>query len=139
MILKPDFDSLVQALRKRFGITEGSYRKLFKTSRPQKNERLSDFVWQLQHYLKFWLQKSKLTVDFDALFELIVSQSFYQSLDKSVQMFLRENGKLSLNEMIVEAQNYMDAHLLIEQIHQTLEKQIKMRSLSRKVLVKMAK
>jgi hypothetical protein len=44
---KTDFDSLVQALRKRFGITEGSYRKLFKTSKPQKNERLSDFVWRL--------------------------------------------------------------------------------------------
>jgi len=81
---KTDFDSLVQALRKRFGITEESYRKLFKTSRPQKNERFSDFVRRLQHYLKSWLQKSKLTVDFDGLFELIVSQSFYQSLDKPV-------------------------------------------------------
>jgi len=47
---KIDFDSLVQALRKRFSITEGSYRELFKTSRPQKNERLLDFVWRLQHY-----------------------------------------------------------------------------------------
>jgi len=32
---KTDFDSLVQALRKRFGTTEGRYCKLFKTSRPQ--------------------------------------------------------------------------------------------------------
>ena len=76
---KIDFDSSVQASRKRFGITEGSYRKLFKTPRPQKNERLSDFVWRLQHFLKSWLQKSKLTEDFDGLFELIVSQAFYQS------------------------------------------------------------
>jgi len=76
---KTDFDSLVQALRKRFDITDRSYRKLFKTSRPQKNERLSDFVWRLQQYLKSWLQKSKLTVDFDGLFEVIMSQSFYQS------------------------------------------------------------
>jgi len=67
-------------------------------------------VWPLQHYLKSWLQKSNLTVELDGLFELLVSQSFYQSLDKSVQMFLLENGKLSLNEMIVKAQNYMDAH-----------------------------
>ena len=107
---KTDFDSLVQALRKRFGITEGSYRKLFKTSKPQKNERLSDFVWRLQHYLKSWLVKSKLTVDYDGLFELIVCQTFFQSLDKPVQMFIRENGKLSLNEMVMRAQNYMDAH-----------------------------
>jgi len=39
-----------------------------------------------------------------------VNQPFYQSLDKSVQIFLRENGKLSQNEMIVKAQNNMDAH-----------------------------
>jgi hypothetical protein len=97
-------------LRKRFGITEGSYRKLFKTSKPQKNERLSDFVWRLQYYLKSWLEKSNLTVDYNGLFELIVSQTFFQSLDKPVQMFIRENGKLSLKEMVVRAQNYMDAH-----------------------------
>lgn len=107
---KTDFDSLVQALRKRFGITEGSYRKLFKSSKPLKSERLMDFVWRLKHYLKMWLQKSKFNFDFDGLFELMVSQAFYQSLDKNAQVFLRERGKLSLDEMINAAQNYVDAH-----------------------------
>ena len=49
---KMDYDCLIQALRKRFGITASSYRKLFRNSRPEENERLSDFVLRLKHYLK---------------------------------------------------------------------------------------
>lgn len=107
---KMDYDCLIQALRKRHGITEGSYRKLFRNSRPDKNERLSDFVLRLRHYLKSWLDKSHLPATYDGLFELIVSQAFYQSLDKPVQTFLRENGRMSLEELIIKAQNYVDAH-----------------------------
>jgi actin-related protein len=105
-----DYDLLVQALKKRFGITEGSYRKLFRTSRPQKAERLSDFVARLKHYLKLWLEKSTLPQTYDGLFELIVSQAFYQSLEKPVQTFVREMGKLPLEQMVRRAQDYMDAH-----------------------------
>jgi hypothetical protein len=107
---KLDYDSLIQALRKRFGITEGSYRKLFRSSRPLKDERLADFVRRLQHYLRSWLEKSQLTQDYDGLFELNVSQAFFQSLDKPAQTFLKECGKLSLKEMVTKAQNYYDAH-----------------------------
>lgn len=107
---KMDYDCLIQALRKRFGITEGSYRKLFRNSRPEENERLSDFVLRLKHYLKSWLQKSGLPATYEGLFELMVSQAFYQSLSKPVQTFLRENGKMSLEELITKAQNYVDAH-----------------------------
>ena len=115
---KTDFDALVQALRKRFRITEGSYRKQFKTSRPQKNESLTDFVWRLRHYLKMWLQKSIYTQDYEGLFDLMVSQAFYQSLDKNTQVFLREHGKLNLDDMVKLAENYTEAHMNYDRVNQ---------------------
>lgn len=65
-----------------------------------------------------WLQKSKFSQDYDGLFQLIVSQAFYQSLDKSAQTFLREKGKLSLDEMVEMAQNYVDARPTFDRAHQ---------------------
>ena len=119
---KTDFDALIQALRKKYNISEGSYRRLFKTSKPLKSERLSDFVWRLKHYLKMWLQKSKCKEDYDGLFELIVSHAFFQSLDKNAQIFLRERGKLSLEEMVGAAQNYVDAHPNFDRGNQNVHK-----------------
>ena len=105
-----DYDCLIQALRRRFGITEGSYRRKFHTTRPYKGERQADFVLRLKHYLKAWLEKSKLPQTYEGLFELVVSQAYYKSQEKPVQTFLREHGKLSLDEMVTKTQNYLDAH-----------------------------
>ncbi len=107
---KMDYDTILQALRKRHGITEGSYRRRFYTERPYKGERQSDFCLRLQFLLKSWLTKSQLPETFDGLFELWVSQVYFQSLDRNVQIFLKEQGKLSLEDMIRKAQNYLDAH-----------------------------
>ena len=111
---KQCYDTLVAALKKRFGISEGSYRKQFRTARPHKLERMSDFVIRLKSYLKQWLEKSHLPNTFEGLFELIVSQQFFQCMDKSTQTFIKENGKLSLEEMVQKAQNYVDAHFVYE-------------------------
>jgi hypothetical protein len=104
------YDTIISSLKKRWGITAGSYRKQFRTSKPYKLERLSDFVLRLQSYLRFWLEKSGLPSTYEGLTELIVSQQFFQSLDKNNQVFIKEQGRLSLKEMIEKAQNYSDAH-----------------------------
>ena len=70
---------------------------------------------RLQSYLRFWLEKSGLPSTYGGLTELIVSQQFFQSLDKNNQVFIKEQGRLSLQEMIEKAQNYSDAH----QVHES--------------------
>ena len=107
---KFQYDLVVKALHKTFNISESTYRKLFKTSKSYPGERLSEFCNRLKSYLKSWLEKSIYTLDYDGLFNLMVSQAFFLSQEKPVQMFLKECGKLPLDEMIEKAQNYVDAH-----------------------------
>ena len=40
----------------------------------------------------------------------MVSQAFFLSLDKQTQTFCKEAGKISLNELVEKAENYMQAH-----------------------------
>jgi hypothetical protein len=107
---KLQYELVVKALHRTFNISESSYRKLFKTSKSYPGERLTEFCNRLKSYLKSWLEKSIYTADYDGLFNLMVSQAFFLSQEKPVQMFLKECGKLPLDEMIEKAQNYVDAH-----------------------------
>ena len=107
---KMSYDTIVKALHKRFGITAGTYRRLFRTSKPYKFERLSDYVARLKSYLCLWLKKSELTCTYEGLFELITQTQFYSSMNKQTQNFLKEQGKMSLEMMIEKGQNFVDAH-----------------------------
>ena len=104
------YELVVKALQKTFNITESTYRKLFKTSKCYPGERLAEFCNRLKSYLRLWLQKSIYSEDYEGLFSLMVSQAFFLSLDKQTQTFCKEAGKISLDELVEKAENYMQAH-----------------------------
>jgi hypothetical protein len=56
------------------------------------------------------------------LFELIVSQAFYQNLDRNTQGFILDRGKFSIKEMVQVAQNYTDAHPTVNRTNQKVHK-----------------
>src|ERR1043165_5591298 len=50
-----DYAKLKQELLRRFKLTEGGYRKLFKSARRQDDESVEQFMLRVQRYLRQWL------------------------------------------------------------------------------------
>jgi len=48
--------------------------------------------------------------NYDRFHVLVIGDSYFLAQPKDVQIFLKEGGKMTLEEMVKRAQNYRDAH-----------------------------
>src|ERR1700733_14035208 len=104
-----DYEKLREALLKRFCLTEVGYRGKFKQCVREPDETVANFITRLQRYLRQWLQMSGLDNDHKGLETLIIKDQFFLRSDEDMRKFLKERGKLSLDEMIVQAQNFVES------------------------------
>ena len=104
------YESLKDQLLKRFRLTEGGYRKKFRESKLEVGETPSQFANRLKHYLARWLEMSGLEATYEGLESLIVRDQYFFTCGKELQLFLKEQGKLNLDEMTTKASHYLEAH-----------------------------
>src|SRR6218665_3488582 len=104
-----DYEKLKTELLRRFRLTEGGYRKKFKQERREKDETTTQFCERLQRYLEQWLLMLGVDDDKDGLEALILRDQFFVTCDDYLRVFLKEKGKLSLKDMLIQAQNYIEA------------------------------
>jgi RNase H-like domain found in reverse transcriptase/Reverse transcriptase (RNA-dependent DNA polymerase)/Integrase zinc binding domain/SCAN domain len=110
-----DFKALVDALKRKFGLTLKSYRKRFLQAKSLENENLEDYAMRLRRYYLEWLDKAGYPQSFDGVLEHIVKDRFFESQEPSLKVFIKERGKtMSLQDMIALADDYVDAHDLYE-------------------------
>ena len=110
-----DFRALVDALKKKFGLTLKSYRKRFLQAKTLENENLKDYAMRLRRYYLEWLDKAGYSQTFEGVLEHIVKDRFFESQEPSLKVFIKERGKtMSLENMISLADDYVDAHDLYE-------------------------
>src|SRR6218665_1224987 len=104
-----DYYKLNEELLKRFGLTEGGYRKKFKGAMRDKDETVPQFGERLKRYLDKWLQMSGFEVDYDGLRSLILRDQFLVKCDDEVRCFLKQKGKLDLEETLTQAQYFFES------------------------------
>ena len=94
----------------RFRYTKGYYKKQFKTARTRPGESQKSLVDKITMYLKRLVELSGLEMTVEGLIELFVKDSYFLSQSREIQVFLREAGKQSFNDMIKRCENYRKAH-----------------------------
>src|ERR1700733_1817002 len=104
-----NYAKLKDALLRRFKLSEGGYRLKFKQCTRETDESVENYVVRLQRYLKQWLLMSGLDDSQSGLAELIIKDQFYVKSDEDMRRFLKEKGKLSLGEMVEQAQNFIES------------------------------
>src|SRR6218665_2723213 len=83
-----DYEKLKEELLKRFRLTEGGYRRKFKSAPKEKDETTLQFGERLNRYLEKWLQMSGFEEDYDGLKMLIIRDQFLVKCDEEVRCFL---------------------------------------------------
>jgi SCAN domain len=104
------FPEVVKAMRRRFGINVHTMRKRFLNAKCQENESQNDCVIRLRKYYLEWLEKAGYEQKYEDLLEHIVLDRYYQSQSNELRVFIKEKGRLTLEEMTAQAENYIEAH-----------------------------
>jgi len=105
-----DYEAIKSVLQQRFRYTEGYYRKQFKSARTRPGESQKSLVDRITMYLKKWVELSGLEMTVEGLTELLVKDSYFLSQSREIQVFLKEAGKQSLDDIIKRCENYREAH-----------------------------
>ena len=105
-----DYDILRTSLLKRFQLTEEGFRLKFRRSTPEKGETACQFVTRLDSYLKRWMNLAKVDETYDGIRDLFLREQFMNSVQKNLQIFLKEHKIQSVKVMVELAEQYNEAH-----------------------------
>src|SRR6218665_1335447 len=104
-----DYDKLKIELLKRFRLTEEGYRKKFKEAVREKDETTVQFGDRLTRYLEKWLQMSGFKETYAGLRELIIRDQFFCKCDDETRCFIKQKGKLNLEDTLTQAQYFLES------------------------------
>ena len=79
-------------LMKRYDLTEDSYCRKFRASKPEVDESPEQFIVTLDRHLLRWLELSNTDRSFEGLKDLIVKEQFIDSCPKELAIHLRERA-----------------------------------------------
>src|SRR5688572_18440944 len=91
-----DYECLKEQLLKRFRLTEGGYRKMFKESRIETGETPSQFAERLRRYIQQWLTLAGYEKTYEGLENLILRDQFFITCPTDLRVFIKERGKIDL-------------------------------------------
>src|SRR5688572_2757845 len=105
-----NYECLKEQLLKRFRLTEGGYRQKFRESRIEIGETCGQFFERLRRYLRQWMALAGYEETFEGLESLILKEQFFTTCSPELKIFIREKGKIKLNDMLTHAEAYIEAH-----------------------------
>src|SRR5664279_1557851 len=105
-----EYDTVKEALLKRFNKTEEGFKQKFFTSRAEGGEAPQQFIVRLSNYLKRWVELAGIDQSYEGLRDLIVREQFLIVCSKDLEIFLREGSVRELSEISKRAEHYIDAH-----------------------------
>src|SRR6218665_437803 len=104
-----DYEKLKVELLKRFRLTEGGYRKKFKGAVREKDETAIQFGERIAVYLDKWLQMAGFEENYTSLIALIVRDQFFVKCDDETRCFIKQKGKLDLEDTLIQAQYFIES------------------------------
>ena len=104
-----NYDTLREALFKRYNLTEEGYRDRFRKSHPLKDESPEEYIFRLKTNLEKWIELSPVESTYEGLRNLIIRERFIESCSKDLGIYIQERSPESLEEMAKLAQQYLTA------------------------------
>ena len=105
-----DYETLKDALLKRFNLTEECFKQRLKSARAETGEAPTQFIARLENYLLRWIDLANVPKDFDCLINLTAREQYLESCPVHLAIFLRERKPKDLSELAILAEHYLDAH-----------------------------
>ncbi len=105
-----NYDTLKDALLKRFHLTEHGFRVNFRTVKPERGETAPQFSVRLDNLLTRWVDMARAKKSYDGLKDLFLREQFLNSCNDDLATFLKERKPPTVQEMARYAEQYSEAH-----------------------------
>lgn len=105
-----DFDSLKEALLRRYQLTEEEFRCKFFTSLAESGETVHQFMAHLEGYFDRWVKPSQSQETFAELRDLVTREQSIDSCHKDLATFFRERKLRIIKDVVDKADHYQQAH-----------------------------
>ena len=105
-----NYDVLKAALLKRYQLTEDGFRDKFFKSKAESGESASQYMARIENYLNRWIQLSDTEKTYVGLRDLFLREQFVNSCHRDLSVFLRERKLRKIEDVILAANNYQEAH-----------------------------
>ena len=104
------YEDLKAALLERYGLTSEGYRLKLRRISPDTDESPAQFLARMETYLTRWIELSDTETSYEGLFELFVVEQFLQSCPPALEIYLKERGCSSREDVVQHATQYITAH-----------------------------
>ena len=111
-----NYQTLKNALLKRYNLTENGYRQKFRTCKAQMDESIDEFATRMKTYLEKWIELSDSEKTYEGIRDLILKEQILDACPSSLKIHLQERETNNLEELLKVAEKYIKAHSL--QLHQ---------------------
>ena len=96
---------------RKYQLTEEEFQKgFFFKSGIEQGETIQQFTARLDRLFTKWLEASKIPKNYNKLKNLLIREGFYQRCEDNLAAYLREKDQTVLEDIVVSAQKYTDAH-----------------------------
>ena len=105
-----NYDSLKEALLRRFLLTEEGFREKLRTAKPERGESFGQFMTRLEGYLNRWIELGHLDKTYQGLKDALLKEQAMSVVTRNLRIFIMERKPKDIGEMSILAEQYLEVH-----------------------------
>ena len=105
-----NYDSLKEALLRRFMLTEEGFREKLRTAKPERGESFGQFMTRLEGYFNRWIELGHVDKTYQGLKDALLREQAMSVVTRNLRIFIMERKPKDIGEMSILAEQYMEVH-----------------------------
>ena len=105
-----NYDSLKEALLRRFLLTEEGFREKLRTAKPERGESFGQFMTRLEGYFNRWIELGHVDKTYQGLKDALLREQVMSVVTRNLRIFIMERKPKDIGEMSILAEQYLEVH-----------------------------
>ena len=105
-----NYDSLKEALWRRFMLTEEGFREKLRTAKPERGESFGQFMTRFEGYFDQWIELGHVEKTYQGLKDSLLREQAMSVGTRNSRIFIMERKPTDIGEMGILAEQYLEVH-----------------------------
>ena len=105
-----NYDSLKEALLRKFLLTEEGFREKLRTAKPERGESFGQFMTRLEGYFNRWIELGHVDKTYQGLKDALLREQAMSVVTRNLRIFIMERKPKDIGEMSILAEQYLKVH-----------------------------
>ena len=105
-----NYDSLKEALLRRFMLTEEGFREKLRTAKPERGESFGQFMTRLEGYFNRWIELGHVDKTYQGLKDALLREQAMSVVTRNLRILIMERKPKDIGEMSILAEQYLEVH-----------------------------